>query len=97
MQRPPCPPSASFRHTPAVRVSLVHGDDRRKNVYDALMLVDDQIRPALQRKKYVLLKPNCVTATNQLGSTHADALRAFWSTSPRGSRAPSSSPNLPRT
>lgn len=58
-------------------VSLVHGDDRRKNVYDALMLVDDQIRPALQRKKYVLLKPNCVTATNQLGSTHADALRGI--------------------
>jgi uncharacterized protein (DUF362 family) len=58
-------------------VSLVRGDDRRKNVYNALLAIDDQIRPALKRKKYVLLKPNTVTATNQLGSTHADAIRGI--------------------
>ena len=56
-------------------VSLVHGDDRRRNVYTALLAIDDQIRPALRRKKYVLLKPNTVAVNNQLGSTHVDALR----------------------
>jgi uncharacterized protein (DUF362 family) len=58
-------------------VSLVHGDDRRKNVYQALLAIDDQIRPALRKKKYVLLKPNTVAVKNQLGSTHADALRGM--------------------
>ncbi len=58
-------------------VSLTHGEDRRKNVYDALMAIDDQIRPALKRKKYVLLKPNTVAVNNQLGCTHADTLRGI--------------------
>lgn len=58
-------------------VSLVKGEDRRKNVYEALAAVDDQIRPALKRKKYVLLKPNTVAVHNQLGSTHVDALRGM--------------------
>jgi uncharacterized protein (DUF362 family) len=56
-------------------VSLVRGEDRRRNVYNALAAVDDQIRPALKRKKYVLVKPNTVAVNNQLGCTHADALR----------------------
>ncbi len=58
-------------------VSIIHGEDRRKNVYSALLAIDDQIRPLLKRKKYVLVKPNCVAVNNQLGSTHADALRAI--------------------
>ncbi|MBZ5581629.1 MAG: DUF362 domain-containing protein [Acidobacteriia bacterium] len=58
-------------------VSLVQGEDRRKNVYNALVAVDDQIRPALKRKKYVLIKPNTVAVNFQLGSTHADALRGI--------------------
>ncbi len=58
-------------------VSLVSGEDRRKNVYNALIAIDDQIRPALKRKKYVLLKPNTVAVKNQLGSTHVDALRGI--------------------
>jgi uncharacterized protein (DUF362 family) len=58
-------------------VSLVQGEDRRKNVYHALMAIDDQIRPALKRKKYVLIKPNTVAVNNQLGCTHADALRGI--------------------
>ncbi len=73
--------TASFaQNTVAKRpaVSLVHGDDRRRNVYDALVAIDDQLRPALRRKKYVLLKPNTVAVNNQLGSTHADALRGIF-------------------
>ena len=58
-------------------VSLTSGDDRRKNVYQALSAIDDHIRPALKRKKYVLLKPNTVAVNNQLGSTHVDALRGI--------------------
>ena len=58
-------------------VSLVRGEDRRKNVYNALAAIDDQIRPALRRKKYVLIKPNTVAVNFQLGSTHADALRGI--------------------
>jgi uncharacterized protein (DUF362 family) len=58
-------------------VSLVAGEDRRKNAYNALVAIDDQIRPALKRKKRVLIKPNCVAVKFQLGSTHADALRGI--------------------
>jgi uncharacterized protein (DUF362 family) len=58
-------------------VSLVRGETRRRNVYDALVAIDDQLRPALKRKKHVLLKPNTVAVNNQLGSTHVDALRGI--------------------
>jgi hypothetical protein len=58
-------------------VSLVHGEDRRKNVYEALLAIDEQIRPRLKRKKYVLVKPNNVTTTNQLGEPWHDALRGI--------------------
>jgi len=58
-------------------VSLVHGDNRRKNVYEALMAIDEQIKPKLKRKKYVIIKPNNVSTNNQLASTHADALRGI--------------------
>lgn len=61
----------------ATPVSLVRGDHRRKNVHDALEAVDEQIRPVLQRKKYVLIKPNNVSTVNQLAATHADALHGI--------------------
>jgi uncharacterized protein (DUF362 family) len=55
-------------------VSLVHGEVRRKNVTDALMAIDEQIRPILKTKKYVIIKPNLVSTVNPLAATHADAL-----------------------
>ena len=58
-------------------VSLVKGEDRRKMVYDALMGIDAELRPALHRKKYVLIKPNLTSVTIQLASTHADTLRGI--------------------
>jgi uncharacterized protein (DUF362 family) len=64
-------------YQPRATVSLVGGDDRRRNVYNALLAIDDQVRPALKRKKHVLLKPNTVAVSNQLGSTHVDALRGI--------------------
>jgi uncharacterized protein (DUF362 family) len=56
-------------------VALTSGDVRRKNVYEALLAIDDQIRPKLRTKKRVLIKPNNVIGVNQLACTHADAIR----------------------
>lgn len=47
-------------------VALTHGADRRKNVYDALMAIDEQIGPKLKSKKSVLIKPNNVATDNPL-------------------------------
>jgi uncharacterized protein (DUF362 family) len=58
-------------------VALIQGEDRRKNAYNALMAIDEQIKPKLKNKKYVIIKPNNVTTTNQLGATHADAMRGI--------------------
>ena len=68
----------SFQQTPADRplaeyepfpennlrptVSLVHGESRRKNVHDALAAIDNEIVPKLKTKKYVIIKPNIVSA-----------------------------------
>jgi len=68
----PFPPLAT-RST----VSMIQGDDRRKIIYESLLAIDDQIRPKLKNKKYILIKPNNVTTTNQLGATQADALRGI--------------------
>jgi uncharacterized protein (DUF362 family) len=60
------------------KVSLIKGDSRRKNIYDALVAIDDQIRPALKAKKYVFIKLNGVEAAGRLlGSTQPDALRGI--------------------
>ena len=58
-------------------VALIHGDNRRKNVYRALEAIDDQIKAGLRRKKYVVIKPNNVSVTRQLAATHADALNGI--------------------
>jgi len=39
-------------------VALIKGENRRKNVYEALVAIDDQIQPVLKTRKYVLIKPN---------------------------------------
>ena len=53
-------------------VSLVRGEERRKMIYDSLMAIDAEIKPALNRKKYVLIKVNLTSVTIQLASTHPD-------------------------
>ena len=58
-------------------VSLIQGENRRKNAFDALMAIDDQIRPALKRKKYAVIKPNNVSTVNQLAATHTDAIHGI--------------------
>lgn len=58
-------------------VFLLKGDNRRKMVHDALAGIDAELRPALARKKSVLIKPNLTSVTNQLASTHADTIRGI--------------------
>ena len=78
-QAPPALPVAPMvKEFPGIsQVSIVQGDDRRKNVCAALAAIDDQILPKLRQKKYVVIKPNIVNTVNQLASTHADALRGI--------------------
>lgn len=59
------------------KVALVRGENRRKNVHDALVAIDAEIRPRLARKQYVIIKPNNVSTVNQLAATNADAMRGI--------------------
>jgi len=59
------------------KVALIHGQDRRRMVHDALTAIDAEILQLLGEKKYVLIKPNVVSAWNPLASTHADTLRGI--------------------
>src|SRR5437762_3585136 len=52
-------------------VAIVNGDQRRKNITEALAAIDHQIRPLMKRKKYVVIKVNNVSTVNQLAATHA--------------------------
>src|ERR1035441_10392844 len=55
-------------------VAIVKGEVRRKMVADALNAIDQQIRPVIQRKKYVVIKVNNVSTERQLAATHADTI-----------------------
>ncbi len=69
------------------RVSLVHGGDRRANVFNALELVRGEVEGRLAEQ--VMLKPNFLSSENQLASSHVDALRGvldFLLTTPRPPR-----------
>jgi uncharacterized protein (DUF362 family) len=63
----------SYRST----VSLVRGEDRRKNVHEALIALDAELRPELARRQYVFIKPNLTSVDVQLASTHPDAIRGI--------------------
>jgi uncharacterized protein (DUF362 family) len=71
------PATPIFPYASRAPVSLVKGDNRRKNVLDALVAVDREVRPAMARKKYVLIKVNNVNTNKQLAATHVDALRGI--------------------
>jgi len=59
------------------KVSIIKGDNRRKNIFDALVAIDDQIRPGLKTRKYVLIKPNGLDPSRQVISTQADAVHGI--------------------
>lgn len=58
------------------RVALVRGEDRYSNVLRTLGFIEDEIKPQLEVKKRVLIKPNFVVVDQQLAATHVDAVRA---------------------
>jgi uncharacterized protein (DUF362 family) len=58
-------------------VAVTNGASRRKNICAALLAIEDQITPVLKTKKRVVIKPNIVSTSNQLASTHADALHGI--------------------
>jgi uncharacterized protein (DUF362 family) len=61
------------------KVSLIKGENRRQNIYDSLVAIDDQILPRLKTKKYVFVKPNGnEDAARPLGATRADAVRGIF-------------------
>jgi len=68
-------PQASSGRSPVV--SVANGSSRRQNMHDALEAIEDQILPVLRTKKHVVIKPNIVSASNQLASTHIDALHGI--------------------
>lgn len=71
----PAPPIVEYK--PRSTVSLVQGESRQKNVYNALMAIDDQLRPKLAAARRVLIKPNNVGVEEPLSATHADTLSAI--------------------
>src|SRR5438270_4693963 len=75
---PACAPLLAQTAAPSrSTVALVKGDSRRKNITDALTAIDEQIRPVLRTKKYVAIKVNNVSVTNQLAASHADAIHGI--------------------
>jgi uncharacterized protein (DUF362 family) len=62
--------------TSTVRVSLVKGEDRYRNVTRVLRALESDILGSIGEKK-ILLKPNVVLANNPLAVTHVDAVRAI--------------------
>ncbi len=55
------------------RVGLAREGMRRQNIYAALDLVREDVVPRLRSQ--IMLKPNFLSSTNQLASTHVDAMR----------------------
>lgn len=86
-QTPPQPPrrmpgfGGNLEPFPAVdhrsTVAIMQGEDRRKNVYNALKAIDRDLQVRMKNKRYAVIKPNFVTTSNQLGGSHADAMRGI--------------------
>ncbi len=55
------------------RVGMARGTERRRTVFEALDLVREDIVAKIQPQ--VLIKPNLLSSTNQVASSHVDAVR----------------------
>lgn len=55
------------------RVALTNGDNRTDNIFRALRSLEKEIAQSIGNRR-VIIKPNNVSTTLQLASTHADAL-----------------------
>ncbi len=68
-------PPASAAAAPS-KVALTNGDNRTDNIFRALKSLEKEIALSIGNRR-VVIKPNNVSADNQLASTHADALTAI--------------------
>ncbi|MBP1767530.1 MAG: hypothetical protein H6P98_1645 [Candidatus Aminicenantes bacterium] len=69
-------PQLFTKITSTSRVSLVKGEDRHRNITQALKALEPDILSSIGNKK-ILLKPNVVLADNPLAVTHVDSVRAI--------------------
>lgn len=58
------------------RVAVVHGRDRRENIRQAQILLGDAYVERIRTAQRIFIHVNLVSDTNQLASTHAEAVRA---------------------
>lgn len=58
---------------PVAKVGLAKTGRRRSNVFEAMHNIQEELTPKVREQ--VLLKPNFLSSTNQLASSHADAMR----------------------
>uniref|UniRef100_Q02C16 DUF362 domain-containing protein n=1 Tax=Solibacter usitatus (strain Ellin6076) TaxID=234267 RepID=Q02C16_SOLUE len=58
-------------------VAIVHGEERRRNVYNALKAIDKDLQAKMKGKRYAIIKPNFVNTVNQLAASHADTMRGI--------------------
>lgn len=64
---------AALARAALARVGLARGDDRRHNVFHAMDLVRADLEAKLRPQ--VMVKPNLLSSSNQLASSHVDAVR----------------------
>jgi uncharacterized protein (DUF362 family) len=74
---PAAPGEPIYPYSERATVALVKGEDRRKNVFEALTAIDHQIRPVLATKRHVIIKPNILNPGVSLSMTQPDALRGI--------------------
>lgn len=58
------------------RVAVVSGTDRRENIRRAQLLLGEPYERLLKTAQRIFVHPNLVSDTNQLASTHVEAVRA---------------------
>lgn len=59
------------------RVSLIKGKDRRENIRRSLEIISDDIREGLKKSKALIIKPNFVSTSIQLATSHVDQIRGI--------------------
>lgn len=57
-------------------VSLIKGDSRTDNMYQALTMIGEEIKQSIGNKQ-VIIKPNMIAFTEDFPATHVDHLRAI--------------------
>ncbi len=67
--------TATRPYTPArIPAALTSGPSRADNIFEALKLIEGQIKKGLVGKKRVVIKPNMVVNRKQLAASHVDCL-----------------------